>query len=164
MTDDQPRWKFRINARGAGFGQKTQYEAICPTCPDEWHREDGCLQISGKEGENLVQYTHLKANINALDPIDAVHDQENGRTDVLALARNATGADAMVEQEYQMIEHASKGGGVITSNEVHQRTGISPSSFNRHIKRLVGAGRVVEASPYVKAIGTAATYRVGGVV
>ncbi|WP_133177934.1 hypothetical protein [Microbacterium testaceum] len=42
MTDDQPRWKFRINARAAGFGQKTQYEAICPTCPDEWHRKDGC--------------------------------------------------------------------------------------------------------------------------
>lgn len=121
---------------------------------------DSILHISGKQGENLVRYTHLKAIINMLDPIDAVHDQENGRTDVLALARNATGADAKVEQVYQVIEYGSQGGSVLTAAEVVQRSGMAKATVDRYIKKLVEAGRVLEASAYDRATATAATYRV----
>lgn len=107
-----------------------------------------------------MRYTHLKAIINMLDPIDAVHDQGNGRTDVLALARNATGSDAKVEQVYQMIEYGSQGGSVLTAAEVVQRSGIAKASVDRYLKKLVEAGRVVVASEYDRATATPATYRV----
>lgn len=123
---------------------------------------DSILHISGKQGENYVTYTHLKPIVNMLDPIDAMHDQENGRTEVLKLAKSATAKDAKIEQVFTVIEYASQGGGVITSAEVVGRSGISVASANRYIKQLVESGRIVEASPYIKASGTPATYRAIG--
>lgn len=121
---------------------------------------DSILHISGKQGENLVRYTHLKAIINMLDPVDAIHDQENGRTSVLSLARNASSADAKVEQIFQVIAYGSRGGAVVTAADVVARaTGVSKASVDRYVKKLLEAGRIVQVSEYVKASGTPATYR-----
>lgn len=121
---------------------------------------DSILHISGKQGENLVRYTHLKAIINMLDPIDAVHDQENGRTSVLSLAKSANSTDVKVEQVYQVIEYGSQGGAVVTAADVVARaTGVSKASVDRYIKRLLEAGRIVKVTEYDKASGTPATYR-----
>ena len=121
---------------------------------------DSILHIQGKQGENMVTYTHLKAIINMLDPITAMHDQEHGRTEVVELGSAANAAQAKMEQVYAVIEVNSRGGAVVTAAEVAGKSGISASTVNRHIKKLVDAGRVVEASPYIKASATPATYRV----
>lgn len=119
---------------------------------------DSILHISGKQGENLVRYTHLKAIINMLDPIDAVHDQENGRTDVLALTSNATGADAKIEQVYQTFSYATSQGEALSSLSVSKRSGVKKVTVDRCIKKLIGAGRIIKVSPYMRGTGDAATY------
>ncbi|MWB98311.1 AAA family ATPase [Agromyces seonyuensis] len=121
---------------------------------------DSILHIQGKQGDNLVRYTHLKAILNMLEPIDAVHDQENGRTDVIGLAKASNASDAKVEQVYASIRSGSAGGAVTTAADIVQRTGIAKASVDRYVKKLVEAGRVVVASEYVKASATPATYRV----
>jgi len=120
---------------------------------------DSILHISGKQGENLVRYTHLKAIINMLDPIDAVHDQENGRTSVLALAKSTNSAETRTEQVFTVIDFASQGGRVVTAAEVVERSGIAKASVDRYIKALLGSGRILRASEYEKSSGTPATYR-----
>lgn len=123
---------------------------------------DSILHIQGKQGANVVTYTHLKAIINMVDPIDAIHDQENGRTSVFTMARSGNDSADKVEQVYAAIKYASERdtGEVLSASDVVTRTGLSKSSVDRYIRTLRDAGRIEEASPYVKATGTAATYRV----
>lgn len=121
---------------------------------------DSILHIQGKQGENLVRYTHLKAIVDMLDPIDAVHDQENGRTDVLTLANSVNATEQKIEQVFAVISLATVGGAVVTPADVVEKTGIAKASVDRYIKALRDAGRIEQASPYDKASGTPATYRV----
>ena len=123
---------------------------------------DSVLHIQGKQGENVVTYTHLKAILNLLDPITAMHDQENGRTAVMQMAKAATAHELAIEQVFAVIENLSAGGGVATAGDVSARLAglVSAASVNRHIKKLVESGRIVQVSEYDKATATPATYRV----
>ncbi|WP_051662446.1 MULTISPECIES: bifunctional DNA primase/polymerase [unclassified Microbacterium] len=120
---------------------------------------DSILHIQGKQGENVVTYTHLKAIINMLEPITAMHDQEHGRTVVVQLGSGASQSETRVEQVFAVIQRGSAGGGVVSSLDVVQATGLAQPSVNRYVKTLRESGRIEEASPYDRATGTPATYR-----
>lgn len=120
---------------------------------------DSVLHIQGKQGANMVTYTHLKPIIELVPPVDAMHDQDKGRTHVIELTKKPGGASAdKIEQVFAFIENRSHGGEIVTAAEVETVTGHSSASVRRYINALVDKGRVEEASPYVKATATPATY------
>jgi hypothetical protein len=121
---------------------------------------DSVLHIQGQQGANIVTYTHLKPIIDLLDPIDAMHDQERGRTDVLGLTKKSGDPSSdKVAKTLAVIARETQGGAVVTATDVALATGISPASVNRYIKALLSSGQIEEASPYDRATATAATYR-----
>ncbi|HEU5223576.1 MAG TPA: bifunctional DNA primase/polymerase [Candidatus Lumbricidophila sp.] len=120
---------------------------------------DSVLHIQGKQGENYVRYTHLKSILNMLDPIDAIHDQENGRTDVFSTARTGNATASKVEQVFAFIAQHSNGGEVVTTADVVSGTGLSQPSVKRYVAELKKAGRIEEATPFDRGTGTPATYR-----
>lgn len=121
---------------------------------------DSVLHIQGKQGANIVTYTHLKPIIELLDPIDAMHDQDRGRTEVIALTKKPGDPSAdKVAQTLAVVTRGSVGGAVVTAADIVSVTGFSPASANRYVRTLLASGQIEEASPYVKATATPATYR-----
>ncbi|TFC06752.1 bifunctional DNA primase/polymerase [Cryobacterium mannosilyticum] len=121
---------------------------------------DSVLHIQGKQGANIVTYTHLKPIIELVDPIDAMHDQDKGRTHVIELTKKQGGPSAdKVEQVFAFVANRSAGGEVVTAADVEAATGHAPASVRRYINTLLVKERIEEASPYVKATATPATYR-----
>lgn len=121
---------------------------------------DSIMHIQGKQGENVVTYSHLKQIRAALHPVTAMHDQEHGRTEVLDLGSNSSATEAKIEQVFAVIKRKSVGGEVVSAKDVVEATGIAKATVDRYIKKLVESGRIVQASEYIKSSATPATYRV----
>lgn len=119
---------------------------------------DSILHIQGKQGENVVTYTHLKHIIEGIEPVTAMHDQEHGRTDVIKIGE-ATDKLDRTELIFEVVKRHAEQGEAVSVAGIVVATGMAQATVNRHIKRLRDSGRIEEATPYVKATGTAATFR-----
>ena len=119
---------------------------------------DSVLHIQGKQGENVVTYTHLKHIIEGIEPVTAMHDQEHGRTDVIKLGESTDKLDR-TELIFEVVKRHGAQGEAVSVAGIVVETGMAQATVNRHIRRLRDAGRIEEATPYVKATGTAATFR-----
>jgi hypothetical protein len=116
------------------------------------------LHIKGKQGENVVTYTHLKSIIDLVPPITAVHDQERGRTDVLVAERDPS--KDKKAQVFLAVEALNKHGTSVTVDAVVGMTAdLSKSTVSRNIKALLDEGSIEEATPFVQG-KMAATYRI----
>ncbi|MDN4473571.1 bifunctional DNA primase/polymerase [Demequina zhanjiangensis] len=120
---------------------------------------DSVVHIQGKQGENVVTYSHLKHILEGLDPITAMHDQEHGRTEVLDAGSSRPGSVGKGEAIFHAIASRSARGETVTVAQIVGETGISQATVNRQVKALRDEGRIEEATPYDKATATPATYR-----